>query len=189
MFGNGADTASRPLIMFSPGQGQMGTDYSTLQTIGPHYWLNNGWDGGIVLGNGTHYPILISAISSNTFFSGREYAELLNIILNTYHIKRNSVNVAGLSQGGFASSSSIYYERTPGDEFGMKQITSLLCLQGIDEWPNGYPLTTNKYVGPAWTQWASKYNGKFLGLEGTNDARQIDVVTTQVNAGSQAMDI
>src|SRR6188768_269712 len=104
MFGNGADTASRPLIMFSPGQGQMGTNYATLQTIGPHYWLNNGWDGGIVLGNGTHYPILISAISSNTFFSGREYAELLNIILSIYHIKRNAVNVAGLSQGGFASS-------------------------------------------------------------------------------------
>jgi len=184
MFGNGPDTASRPLIIFSPGQGQMGTNYANLQTNGPHYWLNNGWDGGITLGNGTHYPILITAISSNTWFSGREYAELLNTVLSIYHVKRNSVHISGLSQGGFATSSSIYYERVPGDEFGMKQVTSLLCLQGIDEWPNGYPSTVNKFAGSAWGQWASKYRGKFLGLEGTNDPRSLDVVRDQVNAAA-----
>src|SRR6478609_6520494 len=82
MFGNGPDSQSRPLIMFSPGVGQMGTNYSTLQFAGPHYWLNNGWDGGIALPDGKHYPILITAISSNTYFNGKEYAELLNIILS-----------------------------------------------------------------------------------------------------------
>jgi hypothetical protein len=64
----GPDSENRPLIMFSPGQGEMGTDYSKLQFAGPHFWLNNGWDGGITLANGKHYPILITAISSNKYF-------------------------------------------------------------------------------------------------------------------------
>src|SRR5579885_2300803 len=35
------DTASRPMILTMPGQGEWGTtDYSKLQDYGPHYWLN-----------------------------------------------------------------------------------------------------------------------------------------------------
>ena len=39
------DTASRPAIITMPGQGEMGTNLAKLQSFGPHYWLNNGWDG------------------------------------------------------------------------------------------------------------------------------------------------
>src|ERR1017187_10827676 len=52
------DTASRPAIVTMPGQGQMGSvNPGYLVVFGPHYWLLNGWDGSVVLGNGTHYPI------------------------------------------------------------------------------------------------------------------------------------
>src|ERR1700761_5302087 len=56
------DTASRPAIITMPGVGEMGADTNKLVVYGPHYWLNNGWDGGVVLGNGTHYPILVTMI-------------------------------------------------------------------------------------------------------------------------------
>src|ERR1700754_4055186 len=52
---NNPDTASRPAIITMPGQGEMGSNNPAfLVTWGPHYWLNNGWDGSVVLGNGTH---------------------------------------------------------------------------------------------------------------------------------------
>ncbi len=184
MFGSGADTASRPLLFFVPGQGEMGTNYAKLQTYGWHYWLANGWDGGVTLSNGVHYPIIITAISTNTYMNGKEVAELLTVINQIYHVKDNSIHIGGLSQGGFATSSSIYYERSSGDKFGMGIPKSLMCLQGIDEWPTGYPYTANKYGGAAWTQWASEYGGKFFGLEGTTDPRSTHTVSIQMNAGA-----
>src|SRR5258708_40127493 len=59
------DTASRPAIITMPGQGEMGGDSTKLVVYGPHYWLNNGWDGGVVLGNGTHYPIVVTVTDYN----------------------------------------------------------------------------------------------------------------------------
>jgi hypothetical protein len=38
--------------------------------------------------------------------------------------------------------------------------------------------------GAAWEQWARKYGGKFLGLEGTSDPRSVNIVRDQVNAGA-----
>src|SRR5690348_5788821 len=62
MFNTGsADTASRPMILTMPGMGEFGTtDTTKLEVWGPHYWLNHGWDGSVTLGNGSHYPILIT---------------------------------------------------------------------------------------------------------------------------------
>ena len=89
LFGNGPDTASRPLIIMMPGVGQMGSsDPSLLEQYGPHYWMDNGWDGGVQLGNGMHYPIIISVNHvSNIYPSPGEYYIVLTYILQHYHIK------------------------------------------------------------------------------------------------------
>jgi hypothetical protein len=99
------DTASRPVIIMMPGIGEQGnSNTSNLMVWGPHYWLNNGWDGSVVLGNGKHYPILITVSYINNMNpTAPAYYNLLMILLNTYHIKRNSVHTTGLSQGSFTN--------------------------------------------------------------------------------------
>ena len=54
------DNTPRPAIFSMPGAGETGTSLSNLTLYGPHYWLANGWDGGVQLGNGKHYPILVT---------------------------------------------------------------------------------------------------------------------------------
>lgn len=167
------DAQPRPLILTMPGQGEVGTNPAFLTRYGPHYWMNNGWDGGVQLGNGKHYPIIITVISSVVNPRPPAVLPMLQHILNTYKIKRNSVHVAGLSMGGFTWGKLICYAQSPGDETAMSLITSFASLQGIS---NETFAPYNAWAMPGWTafgQWAKKYGGKFFGLEGTADTRKV----------------
>ena len=88
------DTASRPAIITMPGQGEMGSvNPAALQVYGPHYWLNQGWDGSVVLGNGIHYPILVTVTNYATKYPSAASAfSIVSMVVNRYHIKRNSVH-------------------------------------------------------------------------------------------------
>jgi len=159
---------SLQLIAFVPGQGQMGTSYNTLDDYGPHYWLANGWNGGITLANGTHYPLLITLISSKTYHTGYEQYLAMNLLYAKFHPKVKARHWGGLSQGAFAISASLLYEASTGSEDGMKLISSALLLQGQSN-----EVTISNYPNRArWGQWAKKYGGKGFCLEGTNDDRQ-----------------
>jgi hypothetical protein len=167
------DAQPRPLILTMPGQGEVGTNTAYLTRYGPHYWMNNGWDGSVVLGNGTHYPIIITVISSVVNPRPPAVLPMLQFILNTYKIKRNSVHLAGLSMGGFTWGKLMVYAASPGDETAMSLVTSLTSLQGIS---NETFAPYNAWAMPGWTafgQWAKKYGGKFFGLEGTADTRKV----------------
>jgi len=167
---NHPDTASRPVIIFMPGAGEVGTNPAFLTRYGPHYWLNNGWDGSVVLGNGIHYPILISIITSVSNVRPGPMLACMNIILNNYRIKRNSVHVTGLSMGSMTWGRFLCFAQSPGDETTMSMVTSFTALQGIaNDLSIGYNL-------PGWAafgHWAKKFGGKFFGLEGTNDNRGV----------------
>lgn len=169
-----ADTASRPAIITMPGIGEMGnTDPNNLIKWGPHYWLLNGWDGSVALGNGTHYPILITvSFSTSQWPSPESGADILSFILNHYHIKRNSVHVGGLSMGAFVWTSLIAFEQTAGAETGMKMVTSLTALEGFALQQNA-PYSAWARGDAAYQVWASKYHGKYFGLEGTGDYRNV----------------
>ncbi|MBL7710261.1 MAG: hypothetical protein JNJ86_14390, partial [Chitinophagaceae bacterium] len=174
------DTASRPAIITMPGLGEAGTNYTNLQKYGPHYWMNNGWDGSVQLGNGTHYPIIITVIPSAAYPRGPELTLMMNHLLNTYHIKRNSVHVAGLSMGGFSWTLMLCHQATAGAETGMKLITSVVALQGISS--ETFPPYDQWSLGDAsWGHWAKKYGGKFFGLEGTTDVRNVWRVSENMN--------
>jgi alpha-tubulin suppressor-like RCC1 family protein len=167
---NHPDTASRPVIITMPGMGEVGTDASNLRKFGPHYWLDNGWDGSVVLGNGKHYPILITILPSVMNVRPLPLRTCLNILLNSLHVKRNSVHVAGLSMGGMTWGRFLCFAESPGDETNMKMIKSFVALQGVaNDLSIGYNL-------PGWTpfgRWAKQHGGKFFGLEGTNDGRGV----------------
>lgn len=173
--GGSADTASRPAIITMPGVGEMGsTDESHLWTYGPHYWLNNGWDGSVVLGNGTHYPILITvSFIDNPWPTPQGGAEVLTYLLKTYHIKRNSVHLGGLSQGAFTWTAMIAYEATAGAETGMKLATSVTALEGFTVSQSNSALQSISRGDAAYGVWAQKYGGKYFGLEGTADYRNV----------------
>ncbi|RYG40735.1 MAG: hypothetical protein EOO01_26680, partial [Chitinophagaceae bacterium] len=182
---NHPDTASRPAIIMMPGVGEAVNDTNqqkaNARKFGPHYWLSNGWDGGVQLANGKHYPILITVVPSYINPRGPAFYGLINFLLNRYHIKRNAVHGTGLSMGAFTWTKSMAYEASAGAETFMKLVTSLTALQGA----------SNETFAPynAWSQgwdafghWAEKYNGKFFGLEGTNDSRQVWKVSQNMNS-------
>ena len=177
-----ADTASRPAIITQPGTGEDGSaDQANLTKYGPHYWLLNGWDGSVVLGNGTHYPILITvAFITNAWPSPESGAEVLSFLLSHYHIKRNSVHLGGLSQGAFVWTSMIAFEQTAGAETGMSMVTSLTALEGFALGQDA-PYSSWARGDEAYQIWATKYHGKYFGLEGTADYRNVGEGAVDVN--------
>lgn len=176
LFGNGPDTASRPLIIMMPGIGQMGsTNYANLTQYGPHYWLANGWDGGVQLGNGKHYPIYISVTAvTNTYPSAYYYYQVVKYFVENYHIKPGCVYGTGLSEGSITNGSLIEYEQTIGDHAGMQLMKALVCLEGTPQssyysspsWATPYPKNTWADT-PYFATWARIYGGRLFYLEGS----------------------
>ncbi|MHA4808139.1 PKD domain-containing protein [Flavitalea flava] len=181
------DTTSRPAIITMGGVGEVGTNPANIAKYGPHYWLVNGWDGGVMLGNGKHYPIIISVQASEAWPQTTELCMVLTHILKTYHIKRSSVHMGGLSMGSFSWTSLICHQKSAGDETGMKLITSLVALEGQS---TGVSAAAKPFQigGPgsfdSFGYWATKYKGKFFGLEGTGDFRQVAKVSQNMNASA-----
>lgn len=174
---NHPDTASRALIITMPGQGEANTSFAGLQLYGPHYWLNNGWNGSVVTGSGTHYPMLITVKSTTANPRMSSAINMLNALFAKFHPKANARHFAGLSMGAFTWAGVINGQLTGGGEDGMKLMTSLTLLQGA-----GQGATAGLMGGAtpfdatgfrAFGHWAKKYNGKFFGLEGTADGRKV----------------
>lgn len=183
---NHPDTASRPAIIMMPGVGEAVNDTNqqkaNARKFGPHYWLASGqWDGGVQLANGKHYPILITVVPSYINPRGPAFYTLINFLINKYHVNKNAVHGTGLSMGAFTWTKSMVYEASAGAETFMKMITSITAFQGASNETfapyNAWSLGWN-----AFGHWAQKYNGKFFGLEGTNDSRQVWQISQNMNA-------
>lgn len=180
------DTASRPAFITMQGAGEIGTNLTLIDNYGPHSWLNSGWDGSVVLSNGTHYPILITVMprlnNGINYINPRapQIHNLITHILNTYHIKRNSAHFAGLSMGAFSWGRYMVYEVSAGAETGMKNMTSLVFLQGQST-ETFAPYNAWSLGASAYGHWAAKYGGTFMGLEGTADGRSVWIASENMN--------
>lgn len=121
----------RAAIIMTGGKGEQGTgNYSSynpagLQRFGPHFWLNNGWDGGVQLGNGKHYPILITMQSRdpNVTILWEGFKLTVLSLIKIYNINPKAVHLTGLSYGSWVSSGLAAY-MAPG------VITSIAPLSG-----------------------------------------------------------
>lgn len=183
-----SDTASRPCIFFMSGQGEQGrTDTGALNTYGPFYWRNNGWDGGVTLGNGKHYPILVSLIyENNNVPNPSALYPALVYLQTTYHIKtpyrgyQNSFHGTGLSQGSFTQGGEIEYEGTLGDHAGMKMYGSLCMLEGTPTSPSTEFPPRAQNCSTAWCDtnyyntWDTLYHGRYFYLEGSGSDNERD---------------
>ncbi len=175
------DNNPRPAIFSMPGSGEVGTSTANLTLYGPHYWLLNGWDGSVKLGNGIHYPIIITVEQPVNNMRPWHLKQVMTILLNTFPIKRNSVHVAGLSQGSYEWGELIGFAASPGDETAMQMVTSWVDLEGVG--PGDNFLGYDPAYPQAYTTWAQKYGGKFFGLEGTADSRNVWQLSQALNAG------
>lgn len=178
------DTTTRAAFIFMAGDGQVGTNIASSLAFGPHYWMSNGWDGGVQLGNGKHYPIIITVQPNGPWPQTYELINMLRVILNTYHIKRNSVHLTGFSMGGMAWTAMICHQNSPGGEDGMKLITSICALEGVSNQVSAAQQAYELGNPTSWVSfghWAKKYGGKFFGLEGTGDYRGLWQVQHPMN--------
>lgn len=157
------DTASRPVFIMMPGQGEMNSNPASLVAWGPHYFLNQGsWDGSVKIGNGTHYPILITMTwdvsPPQPPVSG--VAEVLSYLIRNYHINRKNVALTGLSEGSFTFCGVLGIDVITDSV--QKMVTSIAMLSGA---------ATNTGNWAYFGHWAKKYNGKAFLTVGYGDAQ------------------
>lgn len=166
-----ADTASRPVIIFMPGDGEQGTDPSKLVVWGPHYLMNHGWDGGVQLGNGKHFPIIISVITNSANARGIYMRQWLDTMRRHYHIKWNSLHVTGLSKGGITWGRTICYQQNANDFTTMQMIRSFAAMEGCSGAVDGINPTTGTAQWAPFGLWANKFDGRYFAVMGTADVQ------------------
>jgi hypothetical protein len=173
------DATPRPALCFLNGSGEVGTDTTKLTVYGGHYWLNNGWDGSVTLGNGKHYPIIITIMQPAQNQPANQLNAILDTLIKYYPILKGSIHVAGLSEGSWCWGELIQYAAYSGDETAMSKIKSYVNMEGVAPMTNtlGYNMTTPTGFG----HWAKKYGGKFLGLEGSADTRNVWQISDNMN--------
>jgi len=165
---NSPDTASRIMMITMPGQGQQGSNnYANLSVYGFGFWRRNGWDGGITISNGKHYPILVTiAFVNNNLPQADQYNRVLDSLIKWYHPRTGKVAVTGFSQGSFTNGALIKFEQTAGAETGMKKVSCAALFEGEpDALPSPYNTWDRQQV--AYKVWAAKYGGHYFYLEGS----------------------
>ena len=180
------DNTPRPSFWAIPGSGEVGTDTSKLTLYGPHYWLKNGWDGTVQLGNGVHSPFLVTLQPNSQNPRPWHLQAIMDTLFIRYpQILRTSVHAAGLSEGSYDWQNLIIYASflSTGDT-AMKMIKSLVDLEGVEGevFNNGTGTNYTTYGQPqSFGYWAKHYGGKMFGLEGTNDTRNVWHQTVNMN--------
>src|ERR1700733_4089031 len=174
------DMTPRPAIFSIPGSGEVGTSTANLTLYGPHYWLLNGWDGSVKLENGPHYPVLVTLEQPVVNMRPWHLKAAVEKLLSILPIKKGSVHVAGLSQGSYEWGELIGFAASAGDQTAMSEIKSWVDLEGVG--PGDNFLGFDPPFPSAYATWASKYGGRFLGLEGVADSRNEWQLSQAMNA-------
>ncbi len=107
---------------------------------------------------------------------------VLETLLAVLPIKKNSVHVAGLSEGSYEWGELITYSASAGDQTAMGEIKSWVNLEGVgpgDNFSGFDPVFPTGYA-----IWASKYGGRLFGLEGSQDSRNIWQISQVMNAAA-----
>lgn len=179
---NNIDTTSRPIIVTHHGllevQTGAASDTNIARLYGPAYWQSNGWDGGVMLGNGKHYPILITVIPPVQSVPPPYVLSLYRTLKAAYHPRGGRFLCEGLSQGGYHISSMIIFSNgVTGNQEGMNMVKAYVDLQGV-----GADRTSTDWPIPGgFGTWAST-GGKFFALEGTADTRNLWQISQAMNS-------
>ena len=165
------------------GLGEVGSDTSKLTLYGPHSYIKGGWNGGVQLQNGTHYPILITIQEPAAYYKPYYYDRVIDTILARYKILRNSLHFTGYSMGGWTSNSFNMYRASPTDSTHSFIVKSTVNIEGvlpddcIDATPCPYPAGFPQVARNG----GHGTNGYGWEFEQSNDNRNIQSITTAMN--------
>jgi hypothetical protein len=154
-------TDSTAVFININGVGQVGTNAAINNDYGPHYWLENGWDGGVVLPTGTAYPMFITLQPSAAWPSPTVMKPKVDAILARFtRIKRRAVHVQGFSMGGWAWTRFVCNDALGGPYTYASIITTVFENQGakpssteVNPYPtklDNFALGGNKAHGGNW---------------------------------------
>jgi len=178
---NGVDSGS--VIIFFVGAGESSSNAygdASLAKYGPLDYVHSGWDGGVVLGNGTHYPIIIhiSQQPSVPAASISKVTTAISQILSRFRIKsfvkngirKQNVFLTGLSAGGGTLKEALMSDTSST----ARKVASFVDVEGMKPDDFCYPTCLGGVARAGVRGWF---------IEGGNDGRdQGTQVTTMNNA-------
>lgn len=173
----------RPTIIMIPGQMQMRlktdlsktitpTDTTRLTTFGPAAFIPKYWDGSVKLGNGTHYPVIITLTTwTQEGFDAGTLDWLLTTLIKQYPcIDTNNLFLTGLSQGAMVSTAYVCRPYR-----WVKGVRAIACFSGAT------PDATGNFSGfSPWNKLGGK--GFFTVYPGDNNSVNPPLVAYGMNA-------
>jgi hypothetical protein len=181
---NGSDSGH--LFVNFLGQGESVSNAygpTSMTKYGPLDYIDAGWDGGIVLGNGTHYPIFVHVSQQGAFpYNVKERIDSCIVqLLTRFRIKKPSgkpsVHLMGLSAGGYTSVVDVMQDpvTTTGPWPSASRVTSVVSVEGTraDDYPT-FPTPIQNFA---------RSGGRLLALEGSLDGGK-DYTTTVASMNS-----
>lgn len=181
----------RPVIITFGGKGEVAhspynpaLDTPLLNNYGPEFaHLNEGFDYGIQLGNGKHYPVWITILQPSQNIPARFVLSLIRAIIATYQPRDGVLLGAGLSEGSWIIGTQMTYTHgVSGNTEAMSHWKCWVNLEGVGPDIQGTnPIPT---LQGAVATWATTYGGRFFGLDGSSVsvADQVGPIVTPMNA-------
>lgn len=126
---NPSRTDSARMFLMINGAGEVGTDTTLARVYLGHYWLYNGWSGGIILGNGTHYPVYVTLQPSAGYAASPTVLNpKVDALISRFKVKDGGLAVMGLSRGGWAWGNYYGYQATLGDFSFAKKLRVMILF-------------------------------------------------------------
>lgn len=165
------NTDSTNLILIMHGNGEVGSVTNNSQVYGPHYWINNGFNGAVTLANGVHYPVYVTLQQPATYTRPWDLKAKVDAIITRFKVKYGGLHAMGLSAGGWAWTTFATYKPTANDYTYYQYFRTITNIQGV--YP-GDPYHSSLLDPMKFGNMAVKNpKFKFVGFEQVNDNRGI----------------
>jgi hypothetical protein len=171
-------TDSTNAFIIMHGNGEIGPGNET-QVMGPHYWMNNGWDGTVTLGNGVHYPVWVTLQQPTTQNYPTTLKPKYDAIKARFKVKEGGLHLMGISGGAWSNDMFVTYKANSTDYTYYNYARTVTNIQGVKAGdPNGSGLGHPQRFGNV----ANVNTGfKYLGFEQAGDnVRDVDYAVKNV---------
>lgn len=179
-------TDSFEIIIMFPGLGEWSNSSTTpAEVYGPMaYKLRGGWDGSVVLGNGTHYPIYVTVIRATSGWLGSPWrSNVIDAISGRYRAKKRAIHITGLSEGGWGAMMAATYQPSTSNYTRLSKITSFTNIQGVKaEDANGSAPTYPSRFADFALYGNGGYGGKSINFQQRLDGRDVFTIANTMNA-------
>jgi hypothetical protein len=109
------NTDSTNLFIILHGNGEVGSGTNNSQSFGPHYWVNNGWNLTIALGNGTHRPVYVTLQPPSAQPQPTALKPKVDAIISRFKVKAGGLHLMGFSGGAWSWGEFVTYKPTSND--------------------------------------------------------------------------